>query len=60
MDLDVKVKATVLGAAFLIVSIDLISYQPRTQGLISAPCHERGGRGGVGGDKTLGTKLIYY
>ena len=36
MDLDVKVKATVMGAAFLIVSIDLISYQPRTQGLISA------------------------
>ena len=38
----------------------VIIYQPRTQGLISAPCHERGGRGGVGGDKTLGTKLIYY
>ena len=45
MDLDVKVKATVMGAAFLIVSIDLIAYQPRTQGLISAPCHAHHARG---------------
>ena len=55
MDLDVKVKATVLGAAFLIVSIDLIIYQLRTQGLISAPCHPA-----TPPRSWLGTRLIYY
>ena len=60
MDLDVKVKATVLGAAFLIVSIDLIIYQLRTQGLISAHPATSPTLVAGSGDKTLGTRLIYY
>ena len=61
MHLDVKVKATVLGAAFLVVSIDLITYQPRTQGLTVSPLPATRPTLVAGSrDKTLGTRLITY